>query len=104
MPRRSISQISEPFCCHVTQRCQERRFLFRWQCDRRQYLRRLRAMTVRYPVSVLNFVVTSNHVHLLLWSERASSIASGMQFLSGVAAQDYNRRTGREGAVVTGRR
>jgi len=75
----------------------------RWQRDRRQYLRRLREMAVRYPVSVLNYVVTSNHVHLLLWSEKAAAMASGMQFLSGAAAQDYNRRAGREGAFWSGR-
>ena len=103
MARRSLNHLSEPFCCHVTQRCQERRFLFRWQRDRRQYLQRLREMTTRYPVSVLNYVVTSNHVHLLLWSEEVSSIASGMQFLSGAAAQDYNRRLEREGAFWSGR-
>ena len=28
MPRRSISYITGPLCCHISRRCQERRFMF----------------------------------------------------------------------------
>ena len=103
MPRRTISHVIGPLCYHITQRCQERRFLFQWERDRKQYLKRLRQMVKRYPVSVLNYMVTGNHVHLLLWSERPQAVAAGMQFLSGAAAQDYNRRKKREGAFWGGR-
>jgi len=57
----------------------------------------------RYSVSVLNYMVTSNHVHLLLWSESPCHVAAAMQYLSGAVAQDYNRRLGREGAFWRGR-
>lgn len=103
MSRRSISRIDVPCCYHITQRCQERRFLLRFKQDRRQYLRRLREASRLHGVSVLNFMVTSNHVHLLLWSERASAVSCTMQYLSGSAAQDYNRRKQREGAFWSGR-
>lgn len=103
MPRRSVSLIDVPCCYHVTQRCQERRFLLRFKKDRQQYLRRLREAAAKYPVSVLDYMITSNHVHLLLWAERAAQVSAAMRYLSGVAAQDYNRRKGREGAFWRGR-
>lgn len=103
MPRRMLSHVIGPLCYHITQRCQERRFLLQWKRDRQQYLKRLRQMTGRYPVRVLNYMITGNHVHLLLWSKRPQDVAAGMQFLSGTAAQDYNRRKNREGAFWRGR-
>ena len=103
MPRRSISRINESFCYHITQRCQERGYLFEWKTDRRQYLKRLRQMSRLYPVSVLNYMITGNHVHLLLWSRRSKDVAAGMQFLSGTSSQDYNRRKNREGSFWSGR-
>ena len=48
-------------------------------------------------------MITSNHVHLLLWSESPRHVSAAMQYLSGAAAQDYNRRLDREGAFWRGR-
>ena len=45
MPRRATTRLAQPgraHCGHVTQRCQERRFLLRCKDDRRQYLKRMR--------------------------------------------------------------
>ena len=45
MPRRFVSRVDAPCCCHVTQRCQERRFLLwyevtlRQECARRGWAR-----------------------------------------------------------------
>lgn len=60
-------------------------------------------MTERYPVDVLNYVVTSNHVHLLLFARQARDVSAGLHFLQGNAARDYNRRVGREGSFWRGR-
>ncbi len=46
---------------------------------------------------------TSNHVHLLLWAESPAPVSAAMQYVAGAAAQDYNRRKGREGAFWRGR-
>ena len=102
MPRRSLSRM-ESFCCHVTQRCQERRYLLRFKRDRRQYLQRLREAVARHPVSVLNYMVTSNHVHLLMRCKHPDHLSSAMQYVSGSVAQDYNRRKERSGAFWSGR-
>ena len=106
MSRRRTSRLAltgRPHCYHITQRCQERRCLLRYAKDRRQYLKRLWEASRKYPVSVLNYMVTSNHVHLLLWSRSPSEVSAAMQYLSGAAAQDYNRRLRREGAFWRGR-
>ena len=103
MPRRSVSRVNAPCCYHVTHRCQERRFLLRFKHDRRRYLARLREAAGSYGVSVLNYMVTSNHVHLLLWAASPASVSAAMQYVAGAAAQDYNRRKGREGAFWRGR-
>ncbi|MFW5803161.1 MAG: transposase, partial [Verrucomicrobiota bacterium] len=103
MPRRSVSWIKTRCCYHVTQRCQERRYLLRFKKDRRQYLRRLREATDRHAVSVLNYMVTSNHVHLLLAADKAAHVSTVMQYVSGSIAQDYNRRKERQGSFWSGR-
>jgi putative transposase len=103
MGRTRRSALTEPACYHITHRCQERRFLLKFALDRRNYLRRLRQMAETYPVSVLDYMVTCNHVHLLLWARRGGEVAAALHFLQGNAARDYNRRKRREGAFWRGR-
>ena len=102
MGRRQRNQ-SEPLCYHVTHRCHGRDFLLKFVKDRRNYLLRLHEMSRRYPVDVLTYMITSNHVHLLLWAEHARAVSDGMHFLQGTVAGDYNRRKKREGAFWRGR-
>jgi len=64
---------------------------------------RLHEMSRRYPVDVLTYMVTCNHIHLLLWSECSRNVSIAMHFLQGTVAGDYNRRKGREGAFWRGR-
>ena len=53
----------------------------------------------RYGLSILNFIVTSNHIHLIVASpENRESIPKAMQLVAGRTAQEYNRRKGRKGA------
>ncbi|MFA5206240.1 MAG: transposase, partial [Lentisphaeria bacterium] len=82
LPRPQIEQC----CVHVTHRCQERRFLLRFAADRRQYRRRLFEATLRFPlVKILDYVITSNHVHLLAWVRRMQDLSDMMHWLQGVA-------------------
>jgi putative transposase len=60
-------------------------------------------MISRFKVDVLNYMITSNHVHLLLYAGKGTEIEKGMQYLQGRMAQRYNKRTGREGAFWSGR-
>jgi len=100
LPRPQIEQC----CVHVTHRCQERRFLLRFANDRRQYRLRLFEAAQRFPlVKILDYVITSNHVHLLAWVRRMQDLSEMMHWLQGVAAQDANRRKKREGCFWRGR-
>ena len=51
---------------HITHRCHKREFLLKFSRDRRRYLQWLYHARKRYALSLLNFDVTSNHVHLLV--------------------------------------
>ena len=95
--------IPEACCYHVTHRCHGRSFLFKFDIDRQNYINRLREMNEKFPVDVLNYIVTSNHIHLLLWSSSGSYISQAMHFLQSTTAKDYNQRIGREGAFWSNR-
>ena len=96
-------KIATPCCYHITHRCQERKFLLKFEIDRQNYIRRLRQGTKLHDVDVLDYMVTSNHIHLLLWSAHAKKISAFMQYLAGNSSRDYNRRKKREGAFWRGR-
>jgi len=52
----------------------------------------------RYGLSVLNYMVTSNHIHLLVVDDEADAISRSIQLIAGRTAQAFNRRKGRKGA------
>jgi REP element-mobilizing transposase RayT len=83
---------------HLTHRCHERDFLFKFARDRNRYLRWLYEARKRFGLCILNYQVTSNHIHLLVKDTEESVIARSMQLAAGRTAQDYNRRKSRLGA------
>lgn len=53
----------------------------------------------RFQLTILNFVVTSNHIHLVVADNRGHQvIPRAMQLIAGRTGQEYNRRKGRRGA------
>ena len=52
----------------------------------------------RFGLRVLNYNVTSNHIHLLVEDQGQDEIAQSMQLVAGRVAQEYNRRKKRCGA------
>jgi putative transposase len=53
----------------------------------------------RYQLSILNFIVTSNHIHLIVSADNGNdAIPRAMQLIAGRSGQEYNRRKGRKGA------
>ena len=83
---------------HLTHRCHDRQFLFKFVRDRNQYRQLLWSSLRQFPVSVLAYCITSNHTHLLARSESDVAISQWMQNIEGEFAQSYNRRKGRSGA------
>ncbi len=97
MPRRP-RYLKDNSCYHITHRCHERKFLFRFAKDRQVYVDLLRKTVKRFQIDVLNYVVTSNHVHLLVWVKHGKVLPKAMQYLHGEFGQYYNQRKTREGA------
>ena len=83
---------------HITQRCHQREFLLKSDVDRRRWLYWLFQARKRFGLSVLNYCVTRNHVHLLVRDRGRDAIPQSMQLIAGRSAQEFNRRKGRRGA------
>ena len=62
---------------HLTHRCHERDFLLRFARDRDNDLRWLYEARKRFGLCVLNYMVTSNHIHLLVKDTQEGVIARG---------------------------
>jgi len=53
----------------------------------------------RFGLIILNYTVTSNHVHLLVVDDSGKDVISrSKQLIAGRTGQDYNRRKHRNGA------
>ena len=84
---------------HITHRCHKREFLLKFGRDRRAYRSWLFEAKKRYGLCILNYMVTSNHVHLLLVDDEAgTTIPRSIQLAAGRTGQQYNRRKQRKGA------
>jgi hypothetical protein len=68
---------------------------FNVQCSRVQchrYLHWVFEAKKRYGLSVLDYMVTSNHIRLLVKDTGQDVIAQSMQLIAGRMAQEYNHR------------
>lgn len=84
---------------HITHRCHKQEFLLKFARDRRRYRYWLHEAKKRYGLSVLNYMVTSNHVHLLVLDNGTRDvIPRSMQLVAGRTGQEFNQRKGRKGA------
>jgi putative transposase len=83
---------------HITHRCHRREFLLKFARDRSAYLRWLFEARKRFGLCVLNYMITANHVHLLILDRGDDVIARSLQLAAGRSAQQYNQRKARQGA------
>jgi putative transposase len=84
---------------HLTHRCHKREFLLRFVKDRRRLLQWLFEAKRRYGLTILNYAVTSNHIHLLVVDDGdRHAISRSIQLVAGRSAREYNERKGRKGA------
>ena len=73
-------------------------FLLKFERDRLRWKHWLFQARKRYGLCVLNYIATSNHIHLLVQDIQKESISKSMQLISGRIAQEYNQRKTRKGA------
>lgn len=53
----------------------------------------------RYSLCILNYIVTSNHIHLLVGDNgKRDTIPKSIQLIAGRTGQEYNQRKNRKGA------
>lgn len=98
MPRANRHYIPG-YIWHITHRCHKKEYLLKFARDRRRWLQWLFEAKKRYGLSVLNYMVTSNHVHLLVRDigER-DVIPNSIQLIAGRTGQEFNQRKNRKGA------
>jgi putative transposase len=79
-----------------TGRCHKRGFLLKLARDRRQWVHWLFEPKKRYGLCILDYIVTSNHIHLLVEDTGSSeTIGRSIQLMAGRTAQAFNQRKGR---------
>lgn len=97
MPRANRHYI--PGCVwHITHRCHKQEFLLKFDKDRVRWRYWLYQAKKRYGLCILNYIATSNHIHLLVVDTREDVIPKSLQLIAGRTAQEYNQRKKRKGA------
>jgi len=87
------------YAWHITHRCHKREFLLKFDRDRRSWISWLFEAKKRYRLRVLDYMATSNHVHLLVSDNgKRDAIPRSMQLIAGRTAQEFNQRKKRKGA------
>ena len=98
MPRANRHHIPG-YVWHITHRCHKKKFLLKFPRDRRRWIHWLYEAKKRYGLCILNFMVTSNHIHLLVVDgDDEETIPLSLQLVEGRVAQEYNHRKRRKGA------
>lgn len=88
---------------HVTQRGNRRADIFETDQDRHAYLHFLKEHCEKRKLSVWAYCLMSNHVHLVVVPEKASSLSEGLRDAHPVYAMYFNSRTHLSGHVWQGR-
>jgi putative transposase len=86
---------------HITHRCHKREFLLKFIKDKQVWSRWVLSAKKLFGLCVLNYTITSNHVHLLILDssqDEDRSISKSLQLVAGRVAQEYNKRKNRSGA------
>jgi REP-associated tyrosine transposase len=99
MPRAKRHYVSGPnFAWHITHRCHKKEFLLRFKKDKRTWLKWLSRAKKAFRLPILDYVITSNHIHLLVMGGPSAAMAKTMHLVAGQTAQQFNRRKERLGA------
>jgi len=98
MPRANRHYIPG-YVWHITHRCHKKEFLLKFARDRRRWMEWLFGAKKKYGLCILNYMVTSNHIHLLVVDNgKRDTIPNSMQLMAGRTGQEYNQRKDRKGA------
>jgi len=87
---------------HITHRCHKKEFLLKFRRDKRLWIHWALQAKIRFGLAILNFMITSNHVHLLATILRSrgrpDALPRALQLIESRVAQAFNARKERHGA------
>jgi len=83
---------------HITHRCHKREFLLKFDKDKKRWIHWLFEAKKRFGLRILNYTVTSNHIHLLVYDGKVNIIPKSIQLIAGRTGREYNQRRSRKGA------
>jgi REP element-mobilizing transposase RayT len=83
---------------HITHRCHQREFLLKFAKDKKRWIAWLYEARKRFGLRILNYIVTSDPIHLLVLDSGEGVIPNSLQHIAGRTAQEFNRRKGWKGA------
>ena len=85
---------------HLTHRCHKREFLLKFSKDKGRWLQWLFEAKKHFGLCILNYMVTSNHIHVLVLDsdDDEEVIPKSIQLIAGRTGQEYNQRKNRRGA------
>ena len=102
MPRRQRYWI-QGGCYHITHRCHDGNFFLKPAYERDIYMSELIEAKKRYKFDLLNYIITGNHVHLLVYCRDGKELEKAIQYVHGRVGQYYNIRHKRKGAFWSDR-
>lgn len=77
---------------HITHRCHKREFLLKFDKDKNRWIHWLVEAKKRYGLKILNFTVTSTHVHFLVYDGEVNVIPKSIQLIAGRTGREYNQK------------
>jgi len=83
---------------HITHRCHKKEFLLKFEKDKKRWINWLFEAKKRFGLCILNYTVTSNHIHLLVYDSKEDIIPKSIQLIAGRTGREYNIRKNRKGA------
>jgi len=86
---------------HLTHRCHKREFLLKFARDKRAWFHWMLEAKKNFGLCILNYIITSNHIHLLVLDKEGNDgqvISRSLHLAAGRVAQEYNNRKNRSGA------
>ncbi len=88
------------YAWHLTHRCHKREFLLKFAKDKQGWMYWLFEAKKHFGLCILNFTVTSNHIHPLIYDtgNGNETIPKSIQLIAGKTGQEFNSRKGRKGA------
>jgi putative transposase len=91
------------YAWHITHRCHNRLFLLKLLKDKKNWMSWMYSARVKYGLHILNYAITSNHIHLIVYHDgRPNVIPRSMLLAASRTALEYNHRKDRSGAFWEG--